>query len=557
MKEKLSAIILQSLQQAFPELATSVTVHFQVPKDKSNGDLSTNIAMQLAKQVHKTPREVADVIVRAINAAGVVASVEVAGAGFINLFLLKEDVFSKLDAMVAQQENYGQRAHNGGKLNLEFVSVNPTGDLHIGHARGAVYGDVIANLLRKTGYDVTKEYYINDAGSQITKLGLSVQARYRQLQGEDVQMPEDGYHAHDIIDIAQVLVDAHTAEITQLTNEDERLAFFSDFALAYELKKIKQDLSLLNITHDVWFSERTLYQDGSIDEVLERLKEREMVYEEDGALWLKSTLYGDDKDRVLIKSDGSYTYLTPDISYHVNKLDRLASSETAQAGELIDILGGDHHGYVARMKAALQALGYREDILRAKLIQMVRFMKDGQEVKMSKRSGNLITLRELVAEVGPNAVRYYFTMRSCDTPLDFDMTLAQEESSNNPVYYAQYAYARIASILRKAEAEIDEQAFESASNYELLVDEKERALANKLNQYEDMLLGAANRLEPFKVTNYIQELAATFHAFYNAVHVIDTANIPLSVQRIRLLLATKGVLRSAFAIVGIDALETM
>jgi len=557
MKEKLSAIILQSLQQAFPDLTESVTIHFQVPKDKSNGDLSTNVAMQLAKKVGKAPREVADIIVHAINAADVVSSVEVAGAGFINLFLLKEDVFSKLDTMITEQENYGQRASNSEKLNLEFVSVNPTGDLHIGHARGAVYGDVIANLLRKTGYDVTKEYYINDAGSQITKLGLSVQTRYRQLLGEDVPMLEDGYHAHDIIDIAQKLIDEYQSEINDLTNENECLAFFSDFALDYELKKIKQDLSLLDITHDVWFSERTLYQDGSIDAVLDRLKERAMVYEQDGALWLKSTSYGDDKDRVLVKSDGSYTYLTPDISYHVNKLNRLTNSGQDQAGELIDILGGDHHGYVARMKAALQALGYREDILRAKLIQMVRFMKDGKEVKMSKRSGNLITLRELVAEVGADAVRYYFTMRSCDTPLDFDMSLAQEQSSNNPVYYAQYAYARIASILRKAEMEIDEAAFNLVSNYELLVHEKERALANKLNQYEDMLLNAASRLEPFKVTNYIQELAATFHAFYNAVHVIDTADVALSVQRIKLLMATRGVLRSAFAIVGIHALETM
>jgi len=266
-------------------------------------------------------------------------------------------------------------------------------------------------------------------------------------------------------------------------------------------------------------------------------------------------MYGDDKDRVLVKSDGTYTYLTPDIAYHVDKLTRLNGK--GERGRLIDILGGDHHGYVARMKAALQALGYDENVLRAKLIQMVRFLKDGSEVKMSKRSGNLITLRELVGEVGADAVRYYFTMRSCDTPLDFDMDLAKEESSNNPVYYAQYAFARIASILRNATQTVNLDALTLDKGYQLLVHEKEHALASKLNQYEDMLVNATERLEPFKVTNYIQELATTFHAFYNAVHVIDSSNLALTEQRIKLLLATKAVLGSAFGIVGIHALETM
>jgi len=562
MKEKLSELILQSLQEAFPELNDTVSVSFQVPKDKSNGDLSTNVAMQLAKKLRKNPKELAQVIADNIAAANIVERVEVAGAGFVNVFLFKEDIFSKLDTMIEQAGAYGQFAKTGKKINLEYVSVNPTGDLHIGHARGAVYGDVIGNLLQKTGYEVTKEYYINDAGNQITKLGESVDARLRQLQGEDVAMPEDGYHADDIRDIAQALLDGEQTQLATLTDDKERLAFLSDFALDYELAKIKKDLSLLNIEHDVWFSERTLYQDGSIDEVLTRLKARDMVYEEDEALWLKSTTYGDDKDRVLIKSDGSYTYLTPDIAYHVNKLDRLGANvankdERSNEVGLIDVLGGDHHGYVARMKAALQALGYAEDILRAKLIQMVGFIKDGQEVKMSKRSGNLITMRELVAEVGADAVRYYFTMRSCDTPLDFDMTLAKEESSNNPVYYAQYAYARIASILRNAETTLKTEDFVLNGDYSLLTHEKERDLANKLNQYEDMLVGASAKLEPFKVTNYIQELAGTFHAFYNAVHVIDAENVALTEQRVKLLLATKSVLRSSFALVGIRALETM
>ena len=340
-----------------------------------------------------------------------------------------------------------------------------------------------------------------------------------------------------------------------MTDATARLQFISDYALKAELVKIQEDLAEIAIHHDVWFSERTLYASGAIDKVLNRLKERAMVYESEGALWLKSTLYGDDKDRVLIKTDGSYTYLTPDIAYHVDKIERLNSENRG----LIDILGGDHHGYVARMKAALQTLGYPEDILRVSLIQMVSFMQDGKEVKMSKRTGNLITMRELVEEVGADAVRYYFSMRNCDTPLDFDMDLAKEESNNNPVYYAQYAHARICSILRNLEESlnIDISTFEYTNDYGLLTEEKERELANKLNQYTDVLELAANRLEPFKITNYIQELAATFHGFYNAVRVIDSENFERTIQRTKLLLATRAVLQSAFAIIGISAPEVM
>jgi len=553
MKEKLGIVILESLKQAFPAFDETTAIHFQVPKDKTKGDLSTNIAMQLTKHLGQRPQEIATIIKTAIETAGLVEKVEIAGAGFINFFFFKEEIFAKLDEMIQQGVTYGQQPANNQSINLEYVSVNPTGDLHIGHARGAVYGDVIANILKKTGYQLTKEYYINDAGSQITKLGLSTEVRYRQLLGEDIPMIDDGYHAHDIIDIAQELVDHHQTEITALTTPEERLQFFSDFALTKELTKIKHDLSRLDIAHDIWFSERTLYQNDEITKVLDRLRTRGMVYEEEGALWLKSTLYGDDKDRVLIKSDGSYTYLTPDIAYHVNKIERLVTKDKG----LIDILGADHHGYVARMKAALQTLGYPEDILRVKLIQMVRFMQDGKEVKMSKRTGNLITMRELIDEVGEDAVRYYFSMRNSDTPLDFDMDLAKEESNNNPVYYAQYAHARICSILRNVNEVLDVEAFAYNNDYTLLTHEKEHELANKLNQYSDMLQTAAQRLEPFKVTNYIQELAATFHAFYNAVHVVDADNIALTEQRTKLLLATKAVLQSAFAIIGIKALETM
>lgn len=554
MKDNLTKVILASLETAFPNHEFSdMKIQFQVPKDKQNGDLSTNVAMQLTKKVEKPPYEIANIIKEAVDESDLTSKVEVAGAGFINFYLKKADIFGKLDEMIQLGSGYGQLPTNNKSINLEYVSVNPTGDLHIGHARGAVYGDVIANLLKKTGYTLTKEYYINDAGSQIAKLGMSVDVRYRQLLGEEIPMIEDGYHAQDIIDIAQMLIDEKRTEIANFTDEKARLAFIADFALAKELEQIKNDLERIKIHHDVWFSERTLYQHDEINKILTELKSRSMVYQQDGALWLKSTLYGDDKDRVLIKSDGTYTYLTPDIAYHVNKITRLSGNETG----LIDILGGDHHGYVARMKAALQTLGYPADMLRVRLIQMVRFMQDGKEVKMSKRTGNLITMRELIDEVGVDAVRYYFSMRNCDTPLDFDMNLAKEESNNNPVYYAQYAHARICSILRNLDEQIDISTIELNNKYDLLTEAKEHELANKLNQYQDILLLAANRLEPFKITNYIQELAATFHGFYNAVRVIDAEHAEVTLQRTKLLLATKAVLQSAFAIIGITAPETM
>lgn len=553
MKNQLSQHIISALHKLYPVLDTEqIAIHFQVPKDKGNGDLSTNIAMQLAKKLQVTPIEIANQIVFELTDLSYISHIAVAGAGFLNFYLQQEAIFSSLNQMIEEGAAYGQASFNGIYINLEYVSVNPTGDLHVGHARGAVYGDVIARLLKKSGYDVTKEYYINDAGNQITKLGQSTDIRYRQLLGEDIEMIEDGYHAEDIIDIAKKLVVDQQVKIEQLP-VDKRQAFFAEYALKEELDKIAKDLSLLAIEHDVWFSERTLYQTTEITDALAEMNKRGMLYEQDGATWLKSTDFGDDKDRVLVKSDGTYTYLTPDIGYHVNKLRRLAGEPKF----LIDILGGDHHGYVARMKAALQTLGYDKDILDVKLIQMVRFIQDGTEVKMSKRTGNAIAMRELVEEVGVDAVRYFFSMRSCDTPLDFDMTLATEQSNNNPVYYAQYAHARICSILRKAQVHALAEDMILDADCSLLTHEKDRALANKLNQYHDVIQMAALRKEPFKVTNFIQELAAQFHSFYNATKVIDSDNIPLTCQRLKLVKATQAVLQSAFEIIGITALEQM
>ncbi|MGL5042263.1 MAG: arginine--tRNA ligase [Culicoidibacterales bacterium] len=553
VKQQLTKIIKDALENQYEAVDFSdINIVFQVPKDAINGDLSTNLAMQLVKRLNQKPQEIAACIIARIKKNDLLEDVQIAGAGFLNFYLKKTDIFSQLDEMIKQGAAFAQKDQTGKAVNIEYVSVNPTGDLHIGHARGAVYGDVLAAILAKAGNDVTKEYYINDAGSQIAKLGKSVYARYCQALGEDVEMIEDGYHGNDIKVIAQKMVVEHAAKIANLT-EKQRAIFIAEYALVEELRKIKEDLGLLTIEHDVWFSERTLYENQAIIAILERLKQRGMTYELEGAVWLKSTEFGDDKDRVLVKSDGSYTYLTPDIAYHADKIERLGRENR----QLIDILGGDHHGYVARMKAALQTLGYGPDILAVELIQMVRFIQDGVEVKMSKRTGNSITMRELIEEVGADAVRYFFSMRSCNTPLDFNMTLAKEQSSNNPVYYVQYAHARICSIIANAQEHISIDSFVYDNTYDLLIHPKEQELAKKLNQYSDVIDNAARRLEPFKLTYYVQELAAEFHGFYNAVKVIDPTNLPLSEQRLKLLLATRAILKSAFAIIGIDAPDKM
>lgn len=554
MKDRIAQEIQNFLLQKFPVLVgTPIHIQFQTPKNKENGDLSSNIAMQVAKKVNQSPLELANDMKSALEKIEAIEKIEVAQPGFLNFYLVKKEIFKKLNEMIIADKAYGQHKPNDHSVNIEFVSANPTGDLHIGHARGAAYGDVLSRLLKKAGYDVTKEFYINDAGMQIEKLGHSVHARYLQLQGIDVPMPEDGYHAEDILSIAQQLLDHHKTEI-DILSEDELIPYFSNFALKFELDKIKKDLSFFDVHFDIWSSEKHLHQEGRIENVLKTLQERGMTYHAENAVWLKSTLYGDDKDRVLIKKDGSYTYVTPDIAYHQDKIIR--TEMQGKKASLIDILGGDHHGYIQRMKAALQALGHSEDILDVKIIQMVRFIQDGKEVKMSKRTGNAIKLREFLAEIGKDAARYFFAMRNSDTPLDFDMTLALEQSNNNPVYYAQYAHARINSILKKFPVE-DSNYIPENLVYDLLNQEAEREIANKLNQYEELILLAAKRREPFKITNYIQSLATDFHSYYNAYKIIDEQNIDLSWQRRGLIMAVRAVLRSAFDIIGIDAPEQM
>ncbi|HZG73308.1 MAG TPA: arginine--tRNA ligase, partial [Chondromyces sp.] len=433
------------------------------------------------------------------------------------------------------------------KVQVEFVSANPTGDLHLGHARGAAVGDSLCNVLEKSGYDVTREYYINDAGNQIHNLALSVEARYFQALGKDKEMPEDGYHGQDIIEIGKRLAEELGSQYAEM-DEKERYNFFREYGLKYEMEKLKKDLENFRVRFDVWYSETSLYHNGKIDEALAALRERGHIFEEGGAVWFRSTEFGDDKDRVLKKQDGTYTYLTPDIAYHKDKFERGYE-------KVINIWGADHHGYIPRMKAAMEALGYDPDNLEVEIIQLVHLYKNGEKMKMSKRTGKAVTMRELVEEVGLDAVRYFFAMRSGDTHMDFDLDLAVSQSNENPVYYAQYAHARICSILRQGEeqgltADLD-------ADLGLLGAEKEIDLLKKMGDFPQVVAEAAEKRIPHRIANYIQELSAAFHSFYNAEKVLDDQQLELTKARLALIKSVKITLKNALALIGVAAPEKM
>jgi len=523
-------------------------IMLETPNNKDNGDYATNIAMQLTKLAKKPPRAIAEAILEKLNTDGTsIESIEIAGPGFINIKLKTDYLGGIVKTVLEQGENYGRSNFgNKQKVQVEFVSANPTGDLHLGHARGASLGDSLSNVLDFAGYDVAREYYINDAGNQVHNLAKSVEARYFQALGLDKEMPEDGYQGPDIINIGKMLA-AEFGDKYVDTPDEERYAFFRQYGLAHELEKLKTDLANFRVSFDVWFSETSLYENGKIDVALDKLRANGHVFEEDGATWFRSTTFGDDKDRVLIKNDGTYTYLTPDIAYHEDKLFR-------GFDKLINIWGADHHGYIPRMKAAIEALGYGNDTLEVSVVQMVQLYKDGEKFKMSKRTGKAVTLRELVEEVGLDAVRYFFAMRSGDSQMDFDLDLAISQSNENPVYYAQYAHARISSILRQA----DENGMAaSVDNVSLLQAEKELELLKKIGDFPQVISDAARIRSPHRVATYIQELAATFHSFYNAEKVLDPDNRELSEARLALITITRTTIANALKLIGVSAPEKM
>ncbi|ALZ64365.1 arginine--tRNA ligase [Bacillus cereus] len=546
IKEEIQAAVLKA------ELATEEqipNVVLESPKDKTNGDFSTNMAMQLARVAKKAPRMIAEELVANFDKAKAsIEKIEIAGPGFINFYMDNSYLTDLIPTIVNAGEAYGEtNTGKGEKVQVEFVSANPTGDLHLGHARGAAVGDTLCNLLAKAGYDVSREYYINDAGNQIHNLALSVEARYMQALGLEKEMPEDGYHGADIIGIGKRLAEEFGDRYAK-ADEKESYEFYREYGLKYELAKLQKDLESFRVKFDVWFSETSLYKNGKIDQALAVLKERDEIFEEDGATWFRSMTYGDDKNRVLIKNDGSYTYLTPDIAYHRDKLER-------GFDKLINIWGADHHGYIPRMKAAIQALGYDKDTLEVEIIQMVQLYQNGEKMKMSKRTGKAVTLRELMEEVGVDAMRYFFAMRSGDSHLDFDMDLAVSKSNENPVYYAQYAHARVCSILRQGE-ELG-LATGGDVNYKLVTSEKEVELLKKLGEFPAVVADAAQKRLPHRITNYAFELAATLHSFYNAEKVLNQDNLELSKARYDLMKAVRTTLQNALAIVGVSAPEKM
>ena len=537
------AVIAAQLTDA-PE---DLNIHLETPRNKEMGDYATNVAMQLTKVAKRAPRQIAEAILEHLPENEWIESIEIAGPGFMNIRVKKDYLVDVVKTVLEQGEAYGRsNAAQGEKVQVEFVSANPTGDLHLGHARGASLGDSLCNILDAAGYDVYREYYINDAGNQIDNLAMSIDVRYAEALGQEKEMPEDGYRGADIIALAQKIAERDGDKWLNV-DEQERLQAFRQEGLAYELGKLKEDLANFRVSFDRWYSETSLYESGKIDTALDALRANGHVYEEEGATWFRSTTFGDDKDRVLIKQDGSYTYLTPDIAYHKDKLDRGFE-------KLINIWGADHHGYIPRMQAAIEALGYDRDTLEVEVVQMVQLFKDGEIFKMSKRTGKAVTLRELVEDVGLDAVRYFFAMRSGDTQMDFDLDLAVSQSNENPVYYAQYAHARIASILRQAAEQNMEADVEQAS---LLTSEKEIELMRKVGDFPQLVSDAARARAPHRITTYVQELSSTFHSFYNAQKVIDAEQLDRSAARLALVTATKQTIANALRLVGVAAPEKM
>lgn len=518
----------------------------EVPPKKELGDFATNVAMQSARVFRKSPRNIAEELVKRIEGEWL-DRIDIAGPGFINFYLKSNVLYDTLASIINKGDAFGQLAKKDiAPIQVEYVSANPTGPLHIGHGRGAAAGSALVNLLRAAGYPVTSEYYINDAGNQINNLALSVNHRYLELLGkaDEATFPENGYHGADIVDTAQRIIKKDGEKYLDMS-EDERLAIFKELALKEKLAALKEDLEAFNVTFDVWFSERTLHPD-MVNAAVDVLKNNGKIYEQDGALWLKSTEYGDDKDRVVIRDNGVPTYLAADIAYHKNKYER-------GFGKIINLWGADHHGYICRVKAAMSALGFDAEKLDVRLLQMVRLLRGGELVKLSKRTGQTITLSELIEEVGTDAARYFFVMRSMDSQLDFDMDLATSQSNENPVYYIQYAHARICSIFRQAE-----ENNLKAENPELalLVEETEINLINKLAEYEDEIEKAAKEYAPQRIARYAYDLAGCFHSFYNQCRILGVDE-KLAEARLALVKATAHVIRHALGIVGVSAPERM
>jgi len=539
IKEKVKEAVKElNIETDFLEKAT-----FEKPKREEYGDFATNVAFILAKYLKEKPTSIASRLSSILSKFPEFEKVEVVN-GFINFFLSK-DFYIKLLKKILMEDFYISNIGSGEKILLEYVSANPTGPLHIGHGRGAVVGDVLYKIMSLTGFKPDREFYINDAGRQIKLLGESIYARMMELSGKDYQFPEDGYKGDYIINIAKELL-SEKPEILEL-EEEKAIETASSYGREKLLKRIKEDLEMLKVSFDTWFSEKKLYENGKVEEVITLLREKGLVYEKEGALWLRTTTYGDDKDRVLRRSNGEYTYFASDIAYHYDKIAR--GYERA-----IDIWGADHHGYIGRMKAAVQALGKPENWLEVILIQLVKLYQGGKEVKMSKRSGSFITLRELIEEVGADAVRFFFLLKRHDTPLDFDLDLALSKKSENPVYYVQYAHARLCSIIDKAKERNIEPDFEKI---EMISTKDEFKLISECYRLRSELQSAALKREPHRLTYYLMDLSSAFHKFYNKHRVLDRENKALSSARLLLVEAVRKTIKAGLNILNVSTPRRM
>lgn len=531
------------IQKALSPMGLSLSdndIIIENTKNPEHGDYATNVALKFANKVGLNPRELANKLIENIDKDGI-DKIEIAGPGFVNFFMKKDALNLAIAKIIDEGDNYGRGEKKNKKINVEFVSANPTGDLHLGHARCAAVGDTICRLYEFAGYDVTREFYVNDAGHQIQTLGESLRVRYHQLFGEKIELPEDSYHAQDIVNIATEFKNEYGDKY--LLDNEENFKFLTQYGMKKELDKIKNDLALFRVNFDLYSFESDVRKNNHVQDVLEN-KYKKYTYVLDGATFLRTTDFLDDKDRAVIKSDGSYTYMMPDIAYHLIKLSRGYDL-------LVDVLGADHHGYINRMKSALMMQGYSKDILDVELVQVVRLIRDGEEVKMSKRTGAGVTLRELCEEVGVDAVRYFFVSRAASSHLDFNMNLALEQSSSNPVYYAQYAHARLNKLLESAsDIPLDKKA-------PLLKEKSETELLKNLIDFPKLIESSALKREPHTIATYIQKLAASIHAFYTECRVIDRDNLAVTSSRLALVKASQIVLKNALSVLGVDAPTNM
>jgi len=554
MKQKINNLIFDAMMSAYekgelPEKVDS-EIEVEVPKIASHGDFSTNIAMIAASIQKMPPRKIAEAILKYIKDPDrILAKTQIAGPGFINFFINTMSWHSVLHKVHQEDIVYGtSNIGNGKKIQVEFVSSNPTGPLHVGHGRGAAVGDSVANILQFCGYDIQKEYYINDSGRQINTLGISVYLRYKELMGQNIQFPEECYQGDYIRDYAKEIIELKGKTLFD-QDEDQSIFFCARFAAERIIKDIRNDLMDFGIEFDNWFSEQSLYDTGKVDAVIEAFKEKNIIYKKDGALWFKTTDFGDEKDRVVVRKNGQTTYFASDIAYHMDKFER-------GFHRVIDVWGADHHGYIPRVTGAIEASGLNRDRFRVILVQLVNLLREKEPVAMSTRAGEFVTLKEVVKEVGRDAARFIFLTRHYESPLDFDLELAKKKTNDNPVFYVQYVHARISSILRKSRERGLDELKRDESAVAMLQEPEEINLMKAMTRYSEVVEDSAIYMEPHRITFYLMDLASSFHAYYNK-HRVLSDDLLLSKGRLFLVLAVQKVIRNGLTLLGVSAPEKM